>query len=251
MDSKEKDWDFLIESDASIRAQEMHVFMPGQMILEEGTICEYFMVILSGEVQLQCRSKLLGLLREHDIMGLEYLMFQRPSQVSAQALTECRIACYGAQTLHHILRTNVRMSEHILRSVLWQLMQTKQWIVESPEVYSVGDVQVRFFDDGETIVREGTKEPMFFRLVSSERGLEVSQAGKEPYTIQKPGTIFGEMAVLLGEPQGATVSSLGKSVVQIYHRQQLDDILEEQPAAAVELIHRLLERLPAAQGESF
>lgn len=80
-------------------------------------------------------------------------------------------------------------------------------------------------------------------LVESEKGLLVSKEGKEVGRINQPGEYFGEMSSLLDLKRTATVSSLGRSVVQIFPGDNLEATLAAYPRLAKKIIDTIASRL--------
>jgi CRP-like cAMP-binding protein len=227
----------------SLYAREVRTYRYGEFIIEEGGISNEFMVILSGQVQLSSHGKRLRTAGDHDILGLEDVFFKKPSLVRATALTQCRIAFYAPETLQYFLRSDARMSERILRSVVQQLLHTTQRLVEGDRGFSVDDVRMLFFEDGEMIIQEGTQGTDFYKVVSTEGGLSICKQGKEIAVITKPGEFFGEMEALLHLPRQVTVTSIGQSVVHVYPGIQLSMMVETNPEAALQMIRDLSSRL--------
>jgi len=65
------------------------------------------------------------------------------------------------------------------------------------------------FSDGQTVYAEGERHGDLLVLVSG--AVRVSAKGAEISTIDSPGALFGEMAMLLDAPATATVVSIGES----------------------------------------
>ena len=80
-------------------------------------------------------------------------------------------------------------------------------------------------------------------LIESEKGLLVSKEGKEIGKINQPGEYFGEMSSLLNLKRTATVSSMGRSVVQIFPGDDLEATLASYPSLAKKVIDTLASRL--------
>ena len=235
--------DTVSESFDPVSALDVETYRYGGVILEEGSLYTCFLVILSGQAEVLCKGKRIRLAAEHDILGLENLLFKKPSLISAVALTPCRVASYGPDALEYFLHNSPEMSKRILRSVLQQLLQTTQKLAESNGEYSLDDVRVQFYQDGEVIIQEGMQGTDFYKLVSSDGGLRVSIRGEEIALIRKPGEFFGEMASLLNLTRQATVSSIGQSVVQVYSGDQLGMLIEEHPEVALRMVQDLASRL--------
>jgi len=231
------------ESNFAVHAQEVRSFRYGDYILREGVQPNHFAAILSGQVLVLFRGKKVRVLGEHDILGLESLVFKRPSAVSAMALSACRVAFYGQEAFDYFLRQDVRMSERLLKSVVQQLEQTTQKVVDKDRAFSLDDAKIRFFGDNEVIIEEGFHPIEFYKLVSTEGGLLVSMKDKEIARIERPGEFFGEMEALLSLPTQATVTSIGQSVVQVYPTDQLPVIVDLYPEVALQMIRNLASRL--------
>ena len=99
------------------------------------------------------------------------------------------------------------------------------------------------FHDGEVIIEEGSMGTDIYRLVSTQHGLRVSIKGKDISSITRPGEYFGEMSVILNEKRSATISSVGRSVVQIFSGDNLEMILENYPQLSKIIIDALAKRL--------
>jgi CRP-like cAMP-binding protein len=233
----------LSQSFDPVRALKVETYRYGEVILEEGADYSFFLVILSGYAEILCKGKEIRTAAEHDILGLENFLFKKPSLLSVVALTPCRVACYGTDAFEYFVHNSPQMSERILRSVLQQLLQTTQKLLESDGEFSLDDVRVQFYQDGEVIIQEGMQGTDFYKLVSSEGGLRVSIRGEEIALIRRPGEFFGEMASLLNLTRQATVASIGQSVVQVYAGDQLGMLLEEHPDVALRMVRDLAARL--------
>jgi len=232
-----------LESNFAVHAQEVRSFRYGDYILKEGAQANQFAAILSGQVMVLFRGKKVRVLGEHDVLGLESLVFRRPSAVSAMALTACRVAFYGQEALDYFLRQDVRMNERLLKSVVQQLEQTTKRVVDKDRQFSLDDAKIRFFGNDEVIIEEGLHSIEFYKLVSTEGGLRVSMKDKEIARIERPGEFFGEMEALLSLPTQATVTSIGQSVVQVYPTDQLPVIVDLYPEVALQMISDLASRL--------
>ncbi|HAA03278.1 MAG TPA: hypothetical protein DCZ69_10395 [Syntrophobacteraceae bacterium] len=231
------------ETNFSVHAQEVRSFRYGDIIFEEGGQTSQFAAILSGQVVILFRGKKVRVLGEHDVLGLESLVLKRPSTISAMALTACRVAFYGPETLDYFLRNDFRMSERLLKSVVQQLALTTQKIADKDREFSLDDVKMRFFSNDDIVMEEGSYSLEFYKLVSTEGGLVLSVKGKELARVDRPGEFFGEMEALLNLPAQTTVTSIGQSAIQIYPTSQLSVIAELYPEVALQMIRSLASRL--------
>lgn len=225
------------------QALHIHTYAYGGEVIREGDNPPCFYVILSGQVRLTKRAKVILHLRDQDIFGLEHLMLKRPCLYTATAMSESRIAAYGADALDHFMRHNPRMMRSILISVLRQLERLTYNSTQESDSISLEDIGVHFYCDGEVIIQEGTVGTEFYRLVSTQGGLRVSIKGRQLALLNTPGEFFGEIAGLLNLPRQATVSSIGDSVVEKYDVQNLDLIIKDYPEIALQITRNLISRL--------
>lgn len=231
------------QSHHRLQPLQIRTYAAGEEIVLEGDEPLCFFVILNGQVRLSKRGNVILNLADQDLFGLEQLVLKHPCFYTATALTESRIAAYGPEALDHFLRSNPRMTRNILASVLRQLARLTRSSLQSADSFSIEDVDVKFYGDGEVIIKEGTTSREFYRIVSTQGGLRVSIKDEELACISMPGEFFGEIAGLLNLPRQATVSSIGDSVVERYDLESIESIIREHPEVAVQMIRTLISRL--------
>lgn len=224
-------------------AREIREFKDGEVILEEGERNTCFWVILNGAVQLSQDGKAVRTLTDGDIFGLEAHFLDKPSSLRARAAAVSRIAAYGHEVVNDILYSRPQMTERILVSLLGQLEQTTQLAREGLEGTHATDVDMCFLEDGDVLFREGDPGDAVYKLVSTEGGLRLTRNGQEFGSITQPNRIFGEMSGLLKQRRTATATSVGRSVIQVYRREQIEQLVEENPAFARRLIEQMAARL--------
>jgi CRP-like cAMP-binding protein len=221
----------------------LHNYGYGQEIVKEGEASSCFYVILSGKVKISKRGKLVRVVEDQDVFGLESILIDQPVPYTAKAMSRSRIASYGPEALDHFIRENPRMTQSILTSTLEQLVRTTDNLVQEAPAFGLDEVPVEFYSDGAVVVTEGAPETDLFRLVSTEGGLIVTTAGAEVARIEKPGEFFGEIAGLLNLPRQATVTSIGKSVVERYGFDDFEVIIRDYPEVALQIMKTLVTRM--------
>lgn len=229
-----------------ISAIEVRNYEHGEWVIQEGEQRRLFYVILEGTVRIFSRGKSIRTLVEGDAFALESIFFKRPVNFSAKVIEGARIAIYGPQAAEYFLYHHQQMAERIIVSVLKQLEVTTDIAAgEEPKV-SIEDPKLKFVENDEVIIEEGTIDTDIYRLVSSEEGLRVTKQGREIARINNPGEFFGEMASILKEQRTATITSIGKSIVQVYSGENIEELLEEHPEMAKKMIFTLANRLKEA-----
>jgi CRP/FNR family transcriptional regulator, cyclic AMP receptor protein len=97
----------------------------------------------------------------------------------------------------------------------------------------------QLFPSGAVLIPQGGKLNTMFVLRSGE--LEVERDGVVVTTIRQPGTIFGEMAVLLDAPHSATVRAV--SAVEVFVIPDAVGVLEAHPHLLLQVARLLAKRV--------
>ncbi|SMC27596.1 Cyclic nucleotide-binding domain-containing protein [Desulfacinum hydrothermale DSM 13146] len=222
---------------------EPRTYQEGELILSENDPLDAFFVMLSGRAKVFYKGRKVRVLGEQDVFGLEGALGKRISTCDVRASESCRVLAYDYEALDDFFENHPRRARTLMNSVLRQLLETTAAVQGEDVVVLPHDVEIHYFDDGQTIVREGDPSTQFYRLVSSDGGLLVTFKGREVGRIEAPGEFFGEMACLLGGKRQATVTSVGRSVVQMFRGALLERILSENPQLALKLVRTLAHRL--------
>ncbi len=221
-------------------------YQQGERIVSEGETLNQFYVLLSGRARVYRKQKKIRSLGEQDVFGLEGLLGDKTSPYEVRATSPCRVMAYDHEMLDHFLESRPRMVRSLLLSIVRQMVETSLFLAGDEVVVLPEDVEVHYYEDGETIIREGDIGREFYRLISSEGGLVVHRAGKEIGRIDQPGEFFGEMAGILKAPRQATVVSSGESVVQVFNGHMLENVISDNPQLGIRLIRTLARRLMQA-----
>jgi len=99
--------------------------------------------------------------------------------------------------------------------------------------------EARSFSPGDTLIREGGQEGNLYVLIEGQ--VEVMRKDTQVSYIDEPGSIFGEMSVLLDMPYSATVKAL--SDTKAYVINDAIKFLMSDPAIAIEVASLLARRL--------
>ena len=96
--------------------------------------------------------------------------------------------------------------------------------------------------DGEVLIHDGERSPGLFVVVDGV--LRVERNGYRLNTLDTPGDVVGEMALLLGSPASATVLAEGDAVVR--RVDDIEQLFTEQPQFVryvAEILARRLHRI--------
>lgn len=101
------------------------------------------------------------------------------------------------------------------------------------------DRKVETFASGTVLIKQGGEEHKLFVLVEGQ--VEVLRADTQVSYVDEPGSLFGEMSVLLDMPYSANVKAL--STVKAYVIDKPLEFLGSKPEIALELAALLARRL--------
>ncbi|MCH7618866.1 MAG: cyclic nucleotide-binding domain-containing protein [Candidatus Marinimicrobia bacterium] len=96
------------------------------------------------------------------------------------------------------------------------------------------------FHEGEVICNEGDAGDYIYILKKGKLGVYKDDNLVSEY--EKPGTILGEMSIILGEERTATIKALSPSTVSVI-RITLRDLVRNFPAFTVKILEVLASRL--------
>lgn len=218
-------------------------YAPLETIVSEGTEKDFFYVILKGSVTISRNAKIMRTLQEGDVFGAENYYLKRPYTITATAITTARIAAYHSEIIHDIFYTNPLMAEQIFTSTIRQLEQTSGNVENNNPIERTTPIREHVYHDGEIIITEGAEGTELFRLIEAQHGLRVTLQGQEIRTVTRPGSFFGEISSLFHQPNSATVTSIGRSRVQIFEVANFEEDFRHYPDLALALINSLSNRL--------
>ncbi len=97
----------------------------------------------------------------------------------------------------------------------------------------------------QVVLRKGDPALQIFVIVSGRlKAITSGAEGREAtLSIMGPGEVFGEVAVLDGEPRSATISALERCELLVIHRDDFFRYLQKSPRVAIKLLEVLARRL--------
>lgn len=101
------------------------------------------------------------------------------------------------------------------------------------------DLPEATFNPGEVLLAEGERTGILYILIEGE--VEVLKEDFQITTISEPGSLFGEVSVLLDSPHTATVKALTTS--RVYVVQRASEFLQSQADITYQLARLLAQRL--------
>lgn len=232
----------LMDTDPKFEDVIVRQYSPGETIISEGTESRRFFVILKGTIEIFQNNKSIRFLKDGDIFGIEYHYLEKPYSTTAVSITGSRIASYHISMINDIINRPF-LARQIFFSLSSQLEQTTQVAQENIPFSKIIDINEKIYGDGDIIIPEGSDGNEIYMLVESERGLSVLKDGREINTINKPGEFFGEISAILKEKRTATIVSKGRSVVQIFSGDNIEEIFENFPHVSKTIIDTIAKRL--------
>jgi CRP/FNR family transcriptional regulator, cyclic AMP receptor protein len=97
----------------------------------------------------------------------------------------------------------------------------------------------------EVVLKKGDPALQLFVIVTGRlKALTTGADGRQAaLNIMGPGEVFGEVAVLDGQPRSATITAIEPCELLVIHRNELFHFLERSPSAALKLLEVLARRL--------
>jgi CRP-like cAMP-binding protein len=97
------------------------------------------------------------------------------------------------------------------------------------------------FRHGETIIKQGDTTHGFYILLSG--AVEVYKDDILLTVLMFPGTIFGEMADILGKPRGCSIKAKNQAKLAFVPQGNMEQLIREQPDVALKIMKTLATRL--------
>ncbi|MDD5091532.1 MAG: cyclic nucleotide-binding domain-containing protein [Candidatus Wallbacteria bacterium] len=150
------------------------------------------------------------------------------------------------------LHEDAKRSPYYTKAIMMAKKKTPEPFVEKKpeELLDLGiDLSnIKDFDTGEIICREGEEGREMYILASGRLGVFVGE--QRVATISRKGSVIGEIAVLLGyrtgryEKRTATIRTITASQLVVVPGDNLEDYLQKDPDIIAHIAKELAERLP-------
>lgn len=103
---------------------------------------------------------------------------------------------------------------------------------------------MKAFQQGETVIEEGTKGTSAFIILSGQVDI-IKQSGEKEITVATlgQGQVFGEMGLIEDRPRSATVRASSELKVRVIDRDQFNELLRTKPSVLIPIMKSLFERL--------
>ena len=105
--------------------------------------------------------------------------------------------------------------------------------------------QTKIYKPRETIVEKGDSATEFFVLLRGRAkvGAPGADGSHAAINVMGPGEVFGEIAILDGQPRSATVTTLEECEMAVVNKAAFNDLLTASPSIAVKLLNVLAGRV--------
>ena len=241
----------------ALAAAETKTFRPGETIIAEGAPADAFYVIASGAADV---SKRIGdsevpvaRLERGQYFGEIGLMqnVPRTATVRASSGAPVTLMMLTRDAFLELVGTADLASSEIGR-LMRKRISTNQ-LVEAVHRLSAQDLaqllpefQVQTIAPGTTIIREGEQADAFYILDAGEVTVTSTTEGREQMVgVLRPGSYFGELGLLSGQPRAATVRASGPTdaIVLRTAKAGFEKLISGVTDTQVDLAAALMERL--------
>lgn len=170
---------------------------PGLFVLEAGLLQAWQRTAQKEEEELLLRTYR----SPGDIFGELGVLHQAPRAATVEAIEDCKLWSVSRAVVFEAKKSfqewKRRTYDHILRSV--ELLSP---LDAEARAQVIDTIRPEFYEQGEEIIRQGEEGHEFFLLVKGEA--VALKDGKEVLRY-RPGSCFGELALLSASPRAATV----------------------------------------------
>jgi len=233
----------------------LRAFAVGTTILSERKFGEFLYLVLRGTVRVTLhdrdgREVLLGVLDRGDCIGEGPLfgdyfrrvtaVVERPCNLLQVPLAEVRTLLATAPHLFEALRTTYR--QRLSHTTLGRVPLFNK-LAHIDRAAMLGLLRPSTYERGEAVVTQGTPGQALYLI---EAGQAVVERNNLPIAYLDEGDFFGEMSLLDGKPHNATVRAMTPLTVVALPAQDLQMLLERNPALASNLQTVVAERRVAA-----
>lgn len=110
--------------------------------------------------------------------------------------------------------------------------------------------EIRVYGVGETIIRQGDPGEELFIVETGRVKLTVEDGGRTVFSKERgPGYLFGEMALLTGEPRTATIKALVDTETVVIGKNAFEGIIKKDPTVVNKLVEIIEKRrIAVAEG---
>lgn len=209
--------------------------------------------LLHGEISLWRDGHHGGTLSAGHILGLPGAYASNGLHAcTAHTECDCRVAAFDLESIPEAFLATPTMAVRVFFSLSRQILHSwEHFPWQSPGSGPPSFVgHVLTVEPGEVLIREGDNTYELYRIISTDKGLEVSTQGTVLAILDRPGEFFGEMAAVLEQPRTATIRSLGQSALEVYPARMLPHIVSDYPELSWRIIQGLSQRLNTANART-
>ncbi|MGQ0711281.1 MAG: cyclic nucleotide-binding domain-containing protein [Rhodoferax sp.] len=209
----------------------------GALVVAEGEVGERFYVVAQGEAEVSARKVPLGSLHAQDVFGeIALLSPDARRTATVRSRSELVLLSLSAEAFKKLLQDHPALKE-LLQSSARRLLRLRFLRLSTPFSDGSQGALLRLAEHaqdlhlaaGDTVIRAGEAGDTAYCLVSGR--LQVLREGQPPVPLE-PGALFGEAALLTGDPRNATVQALEASELMVLHRATVLAAMGEDPRVA-------------------
>lgn len=218
--------------------------LPGEVLMAEGEPADALYLVGAGVLEVTRddpdRPRVtLGRVAEGAVLGEMALVLSRPRTATVTALTAVETLRIDVEALRAVAdqvpAVQAALSEFTRQRVIQLLLATSPLFrdLEPPARAALLQVfAVRDLPEGAVITRQGGEGKALRLIVSGGVDIWRSESGEEAARVARlgPGEVFGEIALLTGQPATATVVAAAPTTVLELTRPVLDDVCRAHPS---------------------
>lgn len=238
----------------------------GTILAEQGQKPDAMYILIRGTVEVRVDGRPVALIKEAgSYVGEIAFILDRPSSADCVVARKASLLRITHDQAPELIRSSpqiaIKLARHMARRIAavedrrvsWlDTVQTRttsalehikyrgdsrEWIVD-PERIEANRMRL---DPGEMLISEGMPSLYLFVLVEGEIG--VKRRNQEIARLSRPGTILGEVALLLDSMHIASCEALTPVVVARLHRDRVFQLFRSKPEFAMAFLMEITRRL--------
>lgn len=244
-----------------VAAAEIKTFEPGTTVIVEGAPSDIFYIIASGSADVFKRMDdgevHVARLGRGQYFGEVGLLQNIPRTATVRAASDTLLTTMmlTREVFLDLVETSDLDSDEIGRLMRKRISTNR--LIEAVRRLSADELvrllpgfEVQTIAPGTTIIREGETADAFYILDAGEVTITSTKDGAEPLLgVLTPGAYFGELGLLNGQPQAATMTASGVENVVVLRTDKagFEDLIAEMSDNRTDLASALLERLKGVE----
>lgn len=239
-----------------LQGMEIITISPGENIITEGEVGDYFYIIETGKLSVLVNGTHMGYLTDGKSFGELALMHNTPRAATIRAETMATLFSLDRDTFRFTVAHGQNDRTTAIKAALKQVPILEGLTDEQIDKLT-DTIEIVNYEAGEQIIKKGSEGNVFYMIKQGSVAVKNVGAGSQfNDQILKEGDYFGERALLTGEPRAANIFAESKVSLMALGREEfhrllgpLKDLLDMNMSMRVLSSVKLFEKLTKSERE--